>query len=290
MDRKGNHLRVFQSGAFHCIAHPNDHEHNRGVFAMVGVRGALSQDPEARRRRAILAKKRRQKSIRHASLRRTAEEHRNAIIANWPWTPADVWHDSEQIPDEPVVQYDAGWFIGTLFNDSDTIWTGKEHESGCDGKFASHWKTCCEWQQSERIGPMVTPCTYAPGTTSRAKDFVLTAPFTVLDFDGFDGIKPVTATEIQHHLLTSFAFLRWLREDLGWKLAAILHTGSVSLHAWFHTPSVDVLESLKITAPVFGIDAGLIGHPEHPCRLPGVTHHKTGNKSSVLWLKNKTNL
>jgi hypothetical protein len=45
-----------------------------------------------------------------------------------------------------------------------------------------------------------------------------------------------------------------------------------------------VLQSLRNTATALGIDAGLIGRPEHPCRLPGQCHEKTGGLSRVLWL------
>ena len=114
---------------------------------------------------------------------------------------------------------------------------------------------------------------------------VLSAPYVILDFDSFDGRKPTTPTEIQEHLAASRALIRWIRDGLGWNLAAILATGSVGLHAWFHTPPQDVLDSLKAAAKEFGLDAGLLGHPEHPCRLPGHKHDKTGVPSEILWLQ-----
>lgn len=91
--------------------------------------------------------------------------------------------------------------------------------------------------------------------------------------------------EIQQHLAASRALIRWIRDGLGWNLAAILATGSVGLHAWFHAPPPDVLDSLKTAAKEFGLDAGLLGHPEHPCRLPGHKHEKTGECSETLWLQ-----
>ena len=83
----------------------------------------------------------------------------------------------------------------------------------------------------------------------------------------------------------SLAMIRWVCEGLEWELAAILHTGGKSLHAWFRTPPVDIMESLKAAAAELGIDAGLIGRPEHPCRLPGQKHAGTGGWSGVLWLE-----
>jgi hypothetical protein len=45
------------------------------------------------------------------------------------------------------------------------------------------------------------------------------------------------------------------------------------------------LKSLRPVLDPFGIDGSLIGHPEHPCRLPGQVHAKTGKMSRVLWLR-----
>jgi hypothetical protein len=65
----------------------------------------------------------------------------------------------------------------------------------------------------------------------------------------------------------------------------IVWTGSKSIHAWFHSPPTGVLQSLKNNACALGIDPGLIGRPEHPCRLLGQRHSKTGGMSRVLWLQ-----
>jgi hypothetical protein len=132
---------------------------------------------------------------------------------------------------------------------------------------------------------MITPAVWKPGVISRAADNVLAAPFTVLDFDGFDGIKPTNPSELRRHILDSLGVIRWLREGMHWQLAAILWTGGKSLHAWFHTPPPDILKSLSTVAVAFGMDGGLIGRPEHPCRLPGQIHASTGKLSEVLWLQ-----
>ena len=146
------------------------------------------------------------------------------------------------------------------------------------------------WQASPEhtVGPMVSPATWTPGETSRAAGNVASSPFVVLDFDGFDGFdgkQPGTPEELVEHVAASLAIVRWLRESLGWSLAAVLFTGSKSIHAWFHSPQTAALESLKHHAAALGVDAGLIGRPEHPCRLPGWIHPKTGQSARVLWLQ-----
>jgi hypothetical protein len=132
---------------------------------------------------------------------------------------------------------------------------------------------------------MTTPATWKTGTISRCAEQVSSAPYTVLDFDEIDGRKPSGARECEELTVQSLAIVRWLREEQDWQLAAILHTGGKSLHAWFRTPGPIVLQSLRDVAPSFGIDSGLIGRPEHPCRLPGQKHERTGKFSRVLWLQ-----
>ena len=182
------------------------------------------------------------------------------------------------------MEFDSRHFLASLFAQDSRVWTGKVTDSG--SHHAEHWRSVAEWQNAplSEIGPMTTPAVWKPGTVSRTAENVLASPFTVLDFDGFDGRKPETPKEIEKHRLDSLALIRWIYEDLCWQLAAIVWTGSKSMHAWFHTPP-DILQSLKNTASALGIDAGLLGRPEHPCRLPRQRHEKTGGMSRVLWLQ-----
>ncbi|MCX6879382.1 MAG: hypothetical protein NTW21_37110 [Verrucomicrobia bacterium] len=287
-DRGGHHLAILPSGRFACAACPGDSAHRRRVFALVGVSRACERDPEQDRRwrdgraRERLAEQDRRRLVDAARARRAA------IIARHPWDPADVWEDSPQRIDCDLVESDPRHFLDALFPSDAVLWTGEVHESGQAGRHAGRWRTCREWcsaSAGERVGPMVAPAIWQPGTVSRAAANVAAAPFTVLDFDGFDGAKPETPEQLCSHLAASLALIRWLREGLCWQLAAILWTGGKSLHAWFHSPAPAVLESLRITAGALGLDAGLIGRPEHPCRMPGHRHANTGNLSRVRWLQ-----
>lgn len=284
-DSDRDNLRVYATGPFNCIAHPKDREHNRRIFALVGVRGEKTLDPLEKRNWRERRARERQHERDVAALQETAKTHRDKIVARWEWCRADVWISSPQRIDCQLVESDSRWFISSLFPESATVWTGEVHESGQEGIHNSRWKTVAEWKDEQRVGPMTTPAIWKPGTLSRAAGNVVAAPYVVLDFDGLDGRKPRTPDEIAVHLRTSLAMIRWIWEGLHWELAAILFTGSVSLHAWFHSPPQNVLESLKATAATLGMDAGLIDHPEHPCRLPGHSHQKTGKLSRVLWLQ-----
>jgi hypothetical protein len=285
-DRKGDNLRIFSSGAYNCIAHPKDRDHNRKIFSLVGVRSGKHFDPAAKREWRERRAREFQRDRDKAALQEIAKANRQKIIDRWEWNQHDVWDDSPQRIDCELVEFDPRWFLSSLFPQESVIWTGETYQSGQKGRHANRWKTVAEWQKESIVGPMVTPATWHEGTDSRAAANVASAPYVVLDFDGFDGVKPETPEQLRAHLRGSLAMIHWIHKGLEWDLSAILWTGGKSLHAWFRTPPPDVLRSLVETAEPLGMDAGLIGRPEHPCRLPGQRHSKTGKLSKVLWLQN----
>lgn len=280
-DRRGNHLFANRtSRVWGCAARPGDAEHRSQIWALVGIRG--EQSPESPDVRDVRRRARAETEARQI-LENAAKASRRAIATLWAWDEADVWEDSPQRIDCPMVEHDSRWFLQSLFPQEATVWTGEVFHSGT--RHADHFRTVKEWQDAKIIGPMVSPATWKPVTCSRTAANVLTSPFTVLDFDGFDGKQPDTPEELRVHIAASLAIVRWLRERRAWKLAAILFTGSKSIHAWFHTPPPETLASLRHTAGALGIDPGLIGRPEHPSRLPGHRHGKTNKLSRVLWLQ-----
>lgn len=284
-DRTGNHLVIFPDGRFACAAYPGDRDHRSRIHALAGVRAEVRMASRERREWRRQAAREQQRKQQAATITDAIRSHRQALVSRYAWHPSDVWEDSPQRLDDPLISHCPRHFLATLFPPDALLWTGEVHHSG-QAAHASRWKTAADWQvTTDLIGPMTTPAIWQPGTCSRTATHVINAPFTVLDFDGFDGIKPATPAELHHHLHASLALIRWLRECFHWQLAAILHTGGKSLHAWFRTPPPEVLESLRHAADPLGIDRGLIGRPEHPCRLPGQLHRGSGNLSSVRWLQ-----
>lgn len=282
-DRTGNHLVIFPDGKYGCVAHPGDSEHRRRIFAFVGRAGDMDPARLRQWRQARAGEGRRQ--FHRKQLVCAARKHRHELIKAHRWHPDDVWEDSPQRIDGDLVASCPKHFLASLFDRQAILWTGEVHESGSE-LHRDRWMTCESWYAQEgRVGPMTTPATWQAGTASRSAVNVLEAPFTVLDFDGFDGVQPRTKEEVSRHFEDSLAMVRWLRESQSWNLAAILHTGGKSIHAWFETPPSEVMHSLRDASEALGVDSGLVGRPEHPCRLPGQIHAKTGQMSRVLWLQ-----
>ena len=280
-DRTGNHLVIFPDGRFACAAHPGDADHRRSIHRLAGHPPSTTANRRGWDRQA--AREQQQREQRMAHLTERARARRGDLVSRHAWHPADVWEDSPQRMDGALTTTCPRHFLASLFPEDALLWAGEVHHSGTAHR--THWRTCNGWHNTtDAIGPMTTPAIWRPGTVSRTASHVLASPYTVLDFDGFDGIKPTTPDELETHLHASLALIRWLRERLHWRLAAILHTAGKSLHAWFRTPPPEVLETLRHAAHPLGIDAGLIGRPEHPCRLPGQVHQGTGGISRVLWL------
>lgn len=277
-DRTGNHLAIFPSGKFACIADPG---HGRRVWELVGI--SKLRTPQPRPRCTREEQERRKRDHERRKLEALARERLADLVTRYRWHPADLWEDSPTRPEEAAD--DPRGFLAALFLPADLVWTGSVHQSG--PRFRDRWRTVEDWFQAptDALGPMTTPATWKVGVVSRSRDGIASAPYVVLDFDGQDGQKPHTPADLARHLADSLALVRWLRERLRWRLAAILSTGGKSLHAWFENPGRECLDSLRPTLSPFGIDAGLIGHPEHPCRLPGQIHHGTGIRSRVLWLR-----
>jgi hypothetical protein len=289
-DRKGEHFFMNTAdGKFGCGALPGNAEHRREIFAWAGIRDERQPDPQRDRQwREVLDKEKRESEARRR-LADTAKTKRAGIIARYLWPEPDVWENSPQRPDGALVEFDPRHFAISIFQPEETIWCGGVYHSGTS--HATHWRTVKEWQDAQLtdIGPMVCPAIWKPGTVSRTAANVFASPFVVCDFDELDGRKPETTAELEEHVRASLAITRWLREALRWELAAIVWTSGKSVHSWFHSPPAEVLQSLKATAGALGIDGGLIGRPEHPCRLPGQRHSKTGGMSRVLWLQTPSN-
>lgn len=277
-DRTGNNLVLFDGGAFGCSA---DDGHTRRIWELVGIRRDFDPAEQERNRQEFIQRKREEENLRRRQL--AARNALPELVRKWTWHLDDVKADS---PLEPWEGDCPRAFLLSRFRLDEIVWTGQVHDSG--ERHADRWKTVWEYlhEPAENIGPMVTPSTWKPGTVSRKRENVASAPYLVLDFDGPKGWAPDNKADLDRHFAESLAIVRWLREDRHWTLAAIVDTGNKSLHAWFYHPGDATVEGTRESLDLLGIDRSLIGHPEHPARLPGQVHTKSGRTSRVLWLGN----
>lgn len=283
-DRSGNHFFLNEStGQFGCAALPGDNEHRREISRLVGIKDGEPLPEEKRREFAAQRAEERKAELHRQELREAVKTNRGAIAARWEWNAADLWDSSPKRIDSERVEFDSRHFLASLFPQDALVWTGEVFHSGTAHR--NHWQTVANWQNLQP-GPMTSPAIWKAGAVSRTAENVVAVPYMILDFDEMpDGRKPETPEELSRHLHESLAITRWLREEMRWSLAAIIYTGGKSIHAWFTNPGKPAVESLRIAAKPLGIDAGLLGRPEHPCRLPGQIHSKTGKMSRVLWLR-----
>jgi hypothetical protein len=222
-----------------------------------------------------------------AERERTATKAKTAlqkITQDYAWAPEDVWNDSPAILDDETSVNPA--MLLTLFPRDAVVWTGEVNDSG-HSKNWRNFRAVEIWLKMARkgltVGPMIAPGTFQHGTTRRAKAGLVATPFTVLDFDTLpDGSKPDTEEGRAALMTLALSVTRWLREKMGAGLAAILKTGGKGVQVWFKTGSLDV-EGLRDISESWGLDKGLIGHGEHPARLPGAVHQKTGRTATLLW-------
>lgn len=288
-DTTGNHFFLdLASGKFGCVANEGDSQHRKEIFALVGLKGPPREYTKAEKREYARLKYREETAIKaRQQLTQRAQKGVANIRRKYRWSKADVFYSSPVVPDNDLVVYDPRYFLRTLFSPPDLLWNGETWQSGEQG--LGRFRTASEWQEAELadLGPMTTPATWSDSVTSRTAENVLAAPYHVLDFDELDGVKPTTEADKSALVTHALAVTRWLVTKRGSRLAAIVHSGNKSLHVWLESDSI-AADELQDAHKVLGIDAGLVGHPAHPCRLPGQVHEKSGERSRVLWLKEPT--
>lgn len=275
-DTKGEHLTIYPDGKFGCcVFSGNDGtQHRKRIYELVGDKSTQKgvsryiqyhdNDIDIQKRHQIILKSK-------------AEQKIKEVIRSKVWTYEDVKASS------PLKVNDSNChdprLIINLYPKKSVIWTGEQWQSG-EKYGQERFKNREVWLDSPSdIGSMITPSTWKPDILSRSIVNVDQNLFTVLDFDE---LPSFISNDVTLHQL-ALSVTRWLREELNWTLVTIIDTGNKSLHAWFDSKSCD-FDGLKNIAEVLGLDRGLIGRPEHPCRLPNVIHQKSGKRSSILWL------
>ncbi|MFZ3377358.1 MAG: hypothetical protein WA183_17565 [Chthoniobacterales bacterium] len=160
-------------------------------------------------------------------------------------------------------------FLSSLFHGEDLIWIGMITSFG-----TWHFRTTNEWLAAPTIpGEFISHSTFRAGSTSRSNENVLERKYFVVESD-----------ELNHHQVKRV--FRYLEDEQGLKLCAIVSTGGRSLHGWFEMPNVDEAALAEWAALLVGLkcDPATL-RPSQPVRLPGCIRRDTGRPQELLYLR-----
>ena len=190
------------------------------------------------------------------------------IVASHPWTSSAMQQNSPVSVALPEANH---WqmLLRHLFLDTDIIWCGRDiQDSGSPGH-RSRFRAVGDWlTRAHCPGPFTCPSTFKSGIHSRSNANVAESKYLVLESD-----------TLKHHEIG--AVFRWLNDEIGIPLRAVVDTAGKSLHGWFDYPRAELLAELKTRLPELGCDPCMF-KPSQPCRLPGAL--RDGRYQRLLYL------
>lgn len=290
-DRQGNHLVIYESGKFGCVANEGDSAHRSEIFSLVGIREDTSDTSKselaARARR--MAKERRRMEAEKLKQQQVTEHLRSKLQGMIAPHICDTWRvdlleDSYLRFDSPdAVRHD---FIKCLFSPEEVLWLGDQYDSGKE-RHKANFKTCRQWLELPTLPPRIAPSTFNAGVNARSKENILSTPYIVIESDEAIGFKPISDTDKAENKRLNHAITRYLQRELGLTLRAVLDTGNRSLHSWFDMPPPDEFLALRQIAEGLNIDLSALDGSANPFRLPYCKHSKTNNPAQLLFLNPK---
>ena len=213
-----------------------------------------------------LAREREQRA--NERLAESARERLPEILAAFPWPAVQMFSDS---PDSLAGDPAEDWrLLLNLYRPEDFVWIGDVRESGHE-RHASRFQPAARWLESDTcpVGPFTLFVVLKPGACSRTKADVASQPFLVAESDKLGKDE-------------SGAVFRWLREEVGLTLRAVVDTGNRSLHGWFVRPDAETLRELRIVLPALGFDGATLRETQ-PVRLPGCLRPGKHTRQALLY-------
>ena len=290
-DKQGNHLIIYDSGKFGCIANEGDSIHRSEIFSLAGIKEELRSEDKATRK--AYAKKATQERRRIESERLKLQRVTDHLRSNFrsmiepyvcdSWR-VDLLEDSYLRFDSPDdVRFD---FLRCLFKSDDVLWLGGQYDSGSE-HHSANFKTCGDWLKELKLPPRIAASTFKAGSIARNKDNILSTPYIVVESDEAIGFKPMTDTDKAENKRLNHAITRYLQRELRLTLRAVLDTGNKSLHSWFDMPPPDEFSALRQLAEGLSIDLSALDGSASPFRMPYCKHSKTNNPAQLLFLNPK---
>ena len=190
------------------------------------------------------------------------------ILEQFSWKVESLVEESPNQPQHGLA--DQWKDIVSLFKSEDVLWIGEKTDSGAETK-RDHFHTTNEWLTRAQVaGTLTCPTTFKLNSFSRSNDNVSHRRFLVVESD------LLSKDQI-------CAVFRWLKEEVGLNLRAVVDTAGKSLHGWFDYPKAAVIDELEIVLPQLGCDKGMF-RASQPCRMPGA---KRGEKYQTLIYLNR---
>ncbi len=188
------------------------------------------------------------------------------LLKDYQWTYEGIEKDT---PDKLESDSSVHWkHIVGLFKPDDVIWMGNKTESGNSAN-QCNFKPAQEWLTYDEVDvPLTCPAVFKSNSFARTNDNALRRPFLVVESD------VLSKDEVG-------AIFKWLRDEVGLTLRAVVDTAGKSLHGWFDMPKEAIVKQLKIILPQLGCDKGLFTASQ-PCRIPGAL--RDGKYQKLIYL------
>jgi len=248
---------------FHGSCQENVQEANRQLRSAIrdgcAPVGCQTQSSAERKRQA-------RETEKAELLERKARGSLDRILKEYRWTYDQIGQDTKSpLPENPR---DHWRNILGLFEEGDMVWAGNMHDTG-KPKHASNFRSAGCWLAGEQPQGMLTcPASFRSNSISRSNENVLHRRFLVVESD------VLTRDQVG-------AIFKWLRDEVGLNLRAVVDTAGKSLHAWFDYPKAAVVDQLRVVLTQLGCDPGLF-RPSQPCRLPGAL--RDGRYQKLIYL------
>lgn len=277
-DSKGNHLVVYESGAFGCTVHRGEdgHEHRQKMVALCpalrGKGGSYTPTPQADWSEAD---------------KKLAEAYRELWkeICEKFSGPLESLGESGPIPEEPREQF-LLWGR-TFFKPGQRGWVGVMQESR--EAFQRHlfelWnpdEASRAWEVVSREGLDVTRLhLWHDPAEGRQATNAHTPLSIVIEHDG--------PKENRTPLPQQVALLRYCVETLGLTLRMVISTGGKGIHGLFDIPPIPPHDLKRIIDLFSGIGADRASIQSASTRIPGATRQPSetnpgGNFQKILWI------
>jgi hypothetical protein len=239
------------------------------------LRAALAGSQKAEngttRRQSAEEKARLVEFQRKEAIRRRARNGREAVLRDFRWPVAEI---AKASPD--VIPANAGehWRLHlSLFQPDDIVWTGDLFDSG-KPHHAGNFRPRDHWLAASGVaGGFTCPAVFKEGSCARSNENIASRRFLVVESD------ILTKDEVG-------AVFRWMRDQAGMNLRAIVDTGGKSLHGWFDFPGQDEMADLRLILPEWDCDPKLFT-PSQPVRLAGAWRAEKNAWQRLLFLDQK---